>query len=285
MNTALIAITLVSLTMTLVMAAVTWRLLHDERRRSAARTTMLEAELPAAGGLDVPPAVEPRRTVAPDVPLGPPSRAERASASLAEALGKGGQPAVVPPRPARRETSHRTAVPDTFRSFAGAEPSVDAPGAATLFGETTRDRPAPRRLLAVAAMGMLLAVAAGTALITSDETPVAANAAIAKPGAALELLSLKHTRQADTLTVTGLVRNPVGSPPIRNLTAVAFVFDGHGGFLGSARAPLDFRTLGAGDESPFVITVPVNGAVGRYRVSFRDESGAMAPHVDRRSGT
>jgi hypothetical protein len=45
---------------------------------------------------------------------------------------------------------------------------------------------------------------------------------------------------------------------------------------------VDFKRLGAGDESPFVVTMDAPSNVARYRVSFRNESGIVA-HVDRRS--
>jgi hypothetical protein len=51
----------------------------------------------------------------------------------------------------------------------------------------------------------------------------------------------------------------------------------------SGRAPLEFATIAAGDESPFRVTVPGVKDVGRYRVSFRTDTGVVR-HVDRRSG-
>jgi hypothetical protein len=79
--------------------------------------------------------------------------------------------------------------------------------------------------------------------------------------------------------VTGLVRNPGSAPgPI---TAVVFAFDRDGGFVASGRAPLEFATIAAGDESPFQVTIPGVKDVGRYRVSFRTKD-AVVRHVDRR---
>jgi hypothetical protein len=48
------------------------------------------------------------------------------------------------------------------------------------------------------------------------------------------------------------------------------------------RAPLDFRLLGPGDESPFQVAVPSPGPISRYRISFRRNEGGVVPHVDRR---
>jgi len=47
--------------------------------------------------------------------------------------------------------------------------------------------------------------------------------------------------------------------------------------------PLDFTSLTPGDESPFVIRVPVSGEVSRYRVGFRGPDDRVVGHVDRRT--
>jgi hypothetical protein len=98
---------------------------------------------------------------------------------------------------------------------------------------------------------------------------------------ALELLSMRHTRTADGLTVTGLVRNQ-SAADTASITAVVFVFDRDGGFVASGRAPLEFGSVGRGEESPFKVTIPDVKDVGRYRVSFRTPAG-IVPHVDRRA--
>jgi hypothetical protein len=106
--------------------------------------------------------------------------------------------------------------------------------------------------------------------------------ASAQPAApALELLSMRHTRTSDGLTVTGLVRNG-GAAAAASVMAVVFVFDRDGGFVASGRAPLEFGSVARGDESPFKVTIPDVKEVGRYRVSFRTAAG-IVPHVDRRA--
>jgi hypothetical protein len=47
---------------------------------------------------------------------------------------------------------------------------------------------------------------------------------------------------------------------------------------------VDFLKLGAGDESPFVVTLDAPATVARYRVSFRTDDG-IVPHVDKRSAS
>jgi hypothetical protein len=72
---------------------------------------------------------------------------------------------------------------------------------------------------------------------------------------------------------------------LSKVAATALVFAADGSFLASGRAPLDFTVLRPGDESGFVITVPVNAPVARYRIGFRGEDGHVIGHVDRRTGS
>ena len=99
----------------------------------------------------------------------------------------------------------------------------------------------------------------------------------------LELLSLRHSQEVGALVVTGLVQNPRAGQPLTRVVATAFLFSADGTFLASGRAPLDFSTLAAGDESPFVLSVPVTTPVARYRVGFRAEDGRVIAHIDRRA--
>jgi hypothetical protein len=136
----------------------------------------------------------------------------------------------------------------------------------------------------VATMAIVIVVLAamssrGTPASSSSPAPVAASN---RQGAPLELVSMRHTREGNTLTVSGLVRNPRSGSATMRVSAVVFAFDRDGTFVASGRAPLDFTTLDPGDESPFVVTIPNVTSIGRYRVSFRTEAG-MLRHVDRRS--
>jgi hypothetical protein len=63
-----------------------------------------------------------------------------------------------------------------------------------------------------------------------------------------------------------------------------FLFGADGSFLSSGRAPLETPTLSPGSESAFSVSIPVNGVVTRYRVSFRDSSNHPLAHLDRRAG-
>jgi hypothetical protein len=85
------------------------------------------------------------------------------------------------------------------------------------------------------------------------------------------------------LVVTGLVQNPRTGGPLSHVQATLFVFGPGGTLLTSARAPLDYVSLTPGDESPFVIKVPVSGNVERYRVGFRGQDDRVIAPVDRRT--
>jgi hypothetical protein len=150
-----------------------------------------------------------------------------------------------------------------------------------MFGSATSEvqGAGPNRLL-VPTIGVLV-VGMALAGIYVWNRPHTAAAAASASSAALELVSLRHERQGDTLIVSGLVRNPHNGRTINGLSAVAFTFDRQGAFRTSGRALLDFPQLGAGDESPFAISVPGSADVSRYRVSFRTEDGVV-PHLDRR---
>ena len=147
--------------------------------------------------------------------------------------------------------------------------------------------PAPwgRRALAAAAMACLVFVAGYVLLPRSAETPAtpSSSPAAATAPLPLELLSLRHTPETGRLVITGLVQNPRGGAPLARVVATAFLFGADGTFLASGRAPLDFSTLAAGDESPFVVAVPVTSQVARYRIGFRSEGGQVIAHVDRRA--
>jgi hypothetical protein len=164
----------------------------------------------------------------------------------------------------------------------GPEPDAPPTSSSAMFGAAESPVSSPRMLL-IPAIGLFVVAAALTGLYFWNR-PVAQSAVSAAyvEYAPLELVTLRHQRRADSLVISGLVRNPHQGHAVGGLSAVAFTFDREGAFLASGRAPLDFPRLRAGDESPFTVTVPNSSAIGRYRVSFRTEAG-IVPHVDRRS--
>jgi hypothetical protein len=142
----------------------------------------------------------------------------------------------------------------------------------------------PKRIAVAAAIALVVIVAPVVRPGAPQTTPPSARVAAEHDTSAplLELLSLKHDQETNALKITGLVQNPRHGAPLSRITATAMLFGSDGTFLASGRAPLDFSTLRPGDESGFVIAVPVSAPVARYRVGFRTEDGRIIGHVDRR---
>ena len=243
MDTLLLGITVVSLVVAFVMSVTTWRLMREEKQRSAARIAAL-----SAAATD--------RPVAPiDLPI----------------VEKTVEPEVVrmPWRPAA-VTVEETPAPVQFShasGFLGVAPPE-------------RDNGDRQKTLAVAAVVFFVCLAGGTAWVMS--APEGTSAVAVGPNSPLELVSLSHSRQNEKLSVSGLVRNPAAGKPVERLSAVVFLFDRAGTFVTSSKAHVDFLRLGAGDESPFVVSIDAPESVSRYRVSFRTDDGVV-PHIDRRA--
>jgi hypothetical protein len=168
--------------------------------------------------------------------------------------------------------------------------SFAAAAADRLFTEgdaVTRASERPRAMLAVGVgagiLALILVLWWVGRLIGPGIDPRTGGTSVATVAAApLELVSLEQTRDGDALTIHGVVRNPHAGSTVDRLAAVVAFFDPTGKQLASVRAPLDFRTLAPGDESPFQVTTTVPAGVTRYRVSFRRDEGTIVPHVDRR---
>lgn len=231
MDTILIAVTALSLSMAAGMGAMLMRTLRLERRRSAARVELLEqlAGTPRASGLD-------------DLEMRPGSR----------------------PGPAG---------PAMFSE---------------IFEEHEAPSAWPRRLGVIGAMAAIVCAALlGWQALgwfgSSDIVQAPRQAEASASPQPLELLSLQHAQQDGMLVISGLVQNPRGSAPLANVQATAVLFGADGATLTSSRAPVDFTTLGPGDESSFVIRIPSAAGVARYRVGFRAGDDTVLNHVDRRN--
>lgn len=254
MDTLLLGITVVSLIVALVMSVTAWRLMRDDKQRSAARI----AALSAAASDDVieePFPEAPIGSVRTRAPWAPAPLDSTPSAEPADAFPLRAAPSVT----ADARASHAS-------GFLGVAPE----------GHDSGGR---QRGLAIAAAALFVALSGGLVWMMSGPegtTPVAVG-----PNSPLELVSLSHARQNDKLAVSGLVRNPASGKPVEKLSAVVFLFDRVGTFVTSSRAQVDFLKLGAGDESPFVVSIDAPATVSRYRVSFRTDDGVV-PHIDRR---
>jgi hypothetical protein len=277
MDTLLISVTALSLVMAGAMALVLLHLMREERRRSDARVAAL-AEMASADVRPAPdPAVSAGRSRLQPARLQPAvSLRDPEQTRAVRSLHRQPDEAPAPDLPLRRELSAADfrLTPDATRPIAG-----------DLFAEPAHSSPWGGRLAIIATLVVLVG-ASGWLVFRSDarvSQAAATDVPVTTAPAPLELLSLRHTQEPDRLTITGLVQNPRGAAPLARVVATAFTFGPDGTFLASARAPIDFTSLGSGDESPFVVTVPVTGEVARYRVGFRGEDGTVIAHVDRRS--
>jgi hypothetical protein len=264
METTLVIITLVALALASTMSIVTLRIVALDRRREAARVAAL---------------VDLAREDADDWGLNRPP--ERPTA----------------PRRTERPAAPRRASLDITMERAASQAAPDQTGSG-LFAAPERESPTGRRLLAVVTVAALMALAVGALMLAGSEpttvsesavatsaAPPADPAAVGTAGVPLELMSLRHERDGEKLTVTGLVLNPRQGARVERVSAVVYVYDAAGTFLASGRALVDYTKLDPGAESPFVVTVIAPGKIGRYRVGFRGQDGAVVSHVDRRSGT
>lgn len=248
METLLIAVTVASLGAALAMGVVAWRASKEERHRAAARVAALSA---AAREVNDPPAA---------------LRAAPAADPAVTGATRPWKPAPLSPPESLDEFRSESAVPEVtlHPGFLGA-------------GTAAREDTGRQRSLAAAAAVIAVVVGAFAIARVGGGAETAAGTAPAP----LELLSLRHEREGAMLSVAGLVRNPPAGTSVERVSAVVFLFDQQGTFVASARAPVDFVKLTAGDESPFVVKMQAPQAVARYRVSFRTDDGTL-PHVDRR---
>jgi len=212
-------ITFIALVVAIAMSVIAWRVVSNERMRSAARVAALAAEIRQAD-----------RTH--DLPL-------------------------------------RTT----------AAPAALVPMFATVSNEGRNSR-----LMLLTAI-VLIGGAVGASLVMfapfrSSQT--AASTAQVSQTLPLQLIALGHEREADSLVVRGVLRNPSNGAEVDALTAVVMLFNHDGGLIGSGRAAVEASKLLPGGETAFVVTVPGAGNVERYRVSFRNNEHVV-PHVDQRS--
>jgi hypothetical protein len=264
MESVLVVITLVSLAMTIALAVILARLLRDERRRSEARVAVLR---------DMADAATHQQDVA------EPALPDIVSRRIEEKIEK------------KVERVHRVSQPAVIAAGRDADVSADdlelVHGSGDLFVHPEARSAWPRRLAVAVAIALIVTLTV-TALRSRSHSSGAAGrvdspTVAARSAGLLELLSLQQTQGTDALTITGLVQNPRDGAVLSKVRATALLFGPDGSFLASGGAPLDFTVLRPGDESPFVINVPVTAPVARYRVGFRSEDGSVIGHIDRRT--
>jgi hypothetical protein len=243
MDPILVTITGIALLLAVAMGLIVFKVLGDEQRRSDARVELLTR---VAG-----------------VPIEEPAPARAAATT---------RPAPAALSPAGGSTGREAAGPDAdvFRTDEGER---------GLFASEAQTSPWGTRVAAAAAVGVLVAVA-GYGLLPGDGGNAGSPSATAP--APLELVALGHVQRPDGLTISGMVQNPAAGSPVLQVSAVAVLFGPDGALVATGRAAVDYPRIGPGEESPFVIDVPVSGTVARYRVGFRRADGSVLAHIDRR---
>jgi hypothetical protein len=131
---------------------------------------------------------------------------------------------------------------------------------------------------AVAALVVVSASALLVAGMNSGKRVMRPAAAIAS---SIELVSMRHALDGETLIVSGLLRNPT-QRPTPALSAVVSVVGRDGQIVARGESPLDPAMLEPGKETNFRVSVPRVAEPGRYRVAFVNGSH-IVPHVDRRA--
>jgi hypothetical protein len=251
MELALVVTTVVSIVLAAAMGIVAWRMARAERLRSAARVAALAADL---------------------------REVDRVRDQAA--VGSRSEPARI------HQLARRSMEFENLELYSGRAPAP--PGEMFRAGAS---HASGSRLATVLAVGSF-AVAASLALVIATsrgapaivEPPAAQAPAPGRPSdaAPLELVALSHDRDGDQITIRGVVQNSREGTPVDQLTAVVYLFDREGGFLGDGRTSIEVPALAPGARSPFVVKVGHAANVGRYRISFKT-GDRVVPHVDRRN--
>src|SRR5262245_13262005 len=143
----------------------------------------------------------------------------------------------------------------------------------------------PSRSVAFAAAALVV-LGASTLLFlglnSGSGAPRAVTVTAAAPKApSIELVSMRHAIDGQTLIVSGLVRNPTGSATPA-LSAIVSVLGQEGQVVARGESQLDPTVLEPGKETTFRVSVPEITDPGRYRLAFMN-GNQIVPHVDRRS--
>ena len=192
------------------------------------------------------------------------------------------------------------------------EIEIDLTPAGAMFRATDEPKAPGRRWLALAAVAVVMAGLVGTIYVVfkpatvdassshgaqsaptsfgsasatpTADSPSAGSAAVSQAAQSrpIELLSLKHSVDAGTFSLVGLVVNPIDAAPLTHVVAVVYLFDRDGAYFASGKSELEFSAMRPGEESPFAVKIPNVSHVGKYRVGFRRDDGSVIAHVDKR---
>ncbi len=131
------------------------------------------------------------------------------------------------------------------------------------------------------AVAALVVLSASALLVVGMNGGGRAPRRAAATAASIELVSMRHALDGETLIVSGLVRNPTATATPA-LSAVVSVLGRDGQIVARGESPLDPVMLGPGKETNFRVSVPQVADPGRYRVAFVNGSH-IVPHLDRRA--
>jgi len=253
------------------MGVITWRVLRQERRRFIERVADLSAAADAAPAqTDDWAAPEPQTEM---------RRMRREPERASEAVLPGTA------ADARDDQADPLWTDLVLAPWASALRHTQPAAMQDLFVTQEPMRSNGRRLVLAVGLGsaMLLVVfAIVLAMNGKPQGSATTSPAAARVASPLELVVLDHARTGSRLSIHGLVRNPSTGSAVRQLSAVVFLFDRDGGYLGTTQAPVLERELAPGGESSFEVPVEAGQRVARYRLTFRVAAAAV-PHVDRRA--
>jgi len=267
----LVAATVFSLSIAVIMAVITWRVIRLDRRQTTARADL--------GSRVARNAEEPTDTLEP--PTWPPVRRDVSDPhqafprqAVAERRADAADLAWADLVIVRTAASEQTVATER-RKMAEAPVPLTPPASAS--GSSRRLR------LMLGAGALVVTSAIGSALISSERPDGLAfvSPAAARVALPLELVSLDSARDGDRVTVRGLVKNPAAGNRVEHLQAVIFLFDRHGMYLGTTQAAVVKGDLPPGSESWFEVPLATGLPISRYRVSFRLAT-APVPYIDRR---
>jgi hypothetical protein len=258
MDSLLVATGLTSFALGAAMTTLAWSVVRQNRRREAARVTLLSGlAFPEGSPGPDPAGLLTIETIARhDALASDECPSERLPAAEPEALFREPEKSRAP---ARRTIALAavcavmTIAVGTFKMFS----TADAPST-----RVTALAPAP------------VSAAAPAAAATS--------ASVTPPAARVELLALDHASTPAGLVVTGRLRNPADGASLHDVVAVVEVLDRSGRVLTTARASIGRASLNAGESSDFTVATVRTTEVARYRVVFHARERESVPQIDLR---
>ncbi len=137
------------------------------------------------------------------------------------------------------------------------------------------------RIPAFAVAALVVLSASAILVVGMNSRGRSARHAAPVTASSIELVSMRHALDGETLIVSGLVRNPAATATPA-LSAVVSVLGRDGQIVARGESPLDPAMLEPGKETNFRVSVPRVSDPGRYRVAFVNGSH-IVPHVDRRA--